>query len=74
MTERLYCVDIEATLEDGTTIKDGKGYLINNQRVHKDKDGNELVGTKKIKTVHRHRMLMPPQQTWLFYKKNKAKE
>lgn len=74
MTERLYCVDIEATLEDGTTIKDGKGYLINNQRVHKDKDGNELVGTKKIKTVHGHRMLMTPQQTWLFYKKYKAKE
>lgn len=52
MNKILYASNIECTLEDGTTIEDVKGWVIDNKRVYKTKTDEILTGTKKVKTIH----------------------
>lgn len=52
MTKILYRSNIKCTLEDGTTVEDVKGWIINNKRVYTTKNDEILTGTKKIKIIH----------------------
>ena len=52
MNKILYASNIKCTLEDGTTIEDVKGWIINNKRVYTTKTDEVLTGLKKLKIIH----------------------
>ena len=60
MSKILYASNIKCTLEDGTTIEDVKGYVINNKRVYTTKTDEILTGIKKVKTIHNSLMHVHP--------------
>lgn len=51
MNKILFASNIQCTLEDGTTIEDVKGWVINNKKVYTTKTDEILTGTKKVKTI-----------------------
>ena len=50
MNTFIFAIDNEATLKDGTKITDAKGFVENNKRIYKNKEGNILTGSTKIET------------------------
>ena len=50
MSSYIFAINIKATLQDGTKITDAKGFVENNKRIYKNKEGNILTGSTKIKT------------------------
>ena len=50
MSTFIFAINIEATLKDGTKITDAKGFVENNKRIYKNKEGNILTGSTKIET------------------------
>ena len=50
MNTFIFAINIKATLKDGTKITDAKGFVENNKRIYKNKEGNILTGSTKIKT------------------------
>ena len=51
MTKILFASNIKCTLEDGTTIDDVRGWVIDNKRVYTTNNDEILTGTKKVKTI-----------------------
>lgn len=51
MNKILFASDIKCILEDGTTIDNVKGWVINNKRVYTTENDEILTGEKKVKTI-----------------------
>jgi len=50
MSSYIFAINIKGTLKDGTKITDAKGFVENNKRIYKNKEGNILTGSTKIET------------------------
>ena len=61
MTTFIFAINIKATLKDGTKITDAKAFVENNKRIYKNKEGNILTGSTKIKTFNFVSFVVTPE-------------
>ena len=61
MSSYIFAINIKATLQDGTKITDAKGFVENNKRIYKNKEGNILTGSTKIETFEFVSFVVSPE-------------
>jgi len=61
MSSYIFAINIKGTLQDGTKITDAKGFVENNKRIYKNKEGNILTGSTKIETFEFVSFVVSPE-------------